>query len=174
MSVINDCVAQLHRLLHEFESTEASYGLARRLYQALSDGEDPDLTGIGMKITFGDSHEIPVPFSADRERLMEDVVSAANFLGQEIFRLWGEMHRVTGAAVDHCQAAAKQADAPELPQQPQQPPVGLPLTQSAPPFTQAGMPATAQQVPAQQVPAQQQVPRLTPVSTTDVSKRTTG
>lgn len=159
MSHLDACRAKMGQLLAEAERVEASYHQARELYEALSDGKDVDLSGIGMSLVFADGEGVPIPLTPDRAELTEKIAQAVNFLGRAVVTTWDEIYTTAGLAKQHCdQAAAGQPDEPPV----QQPLADQPGT--PPPATPPQ--ASPGQAPA--APAAVAQPRSTPVRTEPV------
>lgn len=180
MSKLNDCAGKMRLLLDEVDRTEAAYRKALNLLQALDTNQQVDLSGLGMKLTFDDHTEVPVPMSGNPAALAETVAGSVNFLGNETGRLWTEIYMVATEAKQHfddavqrahAQAQAQQTAAPPQPQMPtQQPQLPVPGQPQPPmggvPAGNAPAPAVGPSRPQGQAPT---VPKLNPVQTTDVT-----
>ncbi len=151
MSVLMDARGKLLQLIQEIEKTDKSYVHARSLFEQLEQGQDVDMSGLGMNIVFDGGSAIPVPLPDNREQMIEHAERAANFLGSELVRLWDEVYKTATEAKNYCDNAAAQAA--QAQQQP--PPQTTPVQPQQPP---------PQQQP-QQPPQQQTQPRVHQVTT---------
>lgn len=181
MSKLNDCAGKLRQLLKEVERTEAAYQQALNLLKALDAGQHVDISGLGMKLTFEDGTEVPVPVASSPEELTDVAARAVNFIGNDLGRLWTAIHEVAGEATQHFDEAvarAKQQAVNVLPGVDSLPQPGVKLT---PGVDSSPQPAAALVNPepkgqeavagpaAVAGPQAPVVPRLSPVTTTDVT-----
>lgn len=153
MSKLRDCNGKINQLLQAADSADNSYQYALRLYRALESGQDVDLSGLGMKLTFEDGTEVPVPMTGDHAHILAAVEQSVTFLASETIRLWGEIYRVAGEANKHCAEAVERANQQQVQQQLQ-------------PLPPQPVVAGGSVQPVGQVPI---IPRLGPINTVDVT-----
>lgn len=162
MGVLQDCQGKAISLLEEIERVQTLYNSAKTSFQALSSGQQVDLSSVGMTMHIG-STNIPVPLPTDTNQLLDHLEGAVGLLGSELQRLWNELHSTTSTAREHIQAAfaAAATQAPPLPQVQQQlaPPTSPPNIM---PFPQVGA-----QPPANPPVSRQSLPG--PVGTTPIT-----
>ena len=153
---LDDCHQKITALLAEIDSTNESYRIGQQALQALDSGEPVNMSGVGMNIIFGDA-TIPVPLPSDQESFAERVAEGVSFLGEELVRLWNELHATALVAKQHCDAARAQAQAAQ--QQGQQPPPAMETVphaaqQPPPPAQPPAAPQAPTPVRVQEVPQQ--------------------
>lgn len=165
MGVLQDCQGKAVSLLEEIERVQVLYNSAKTSFQALSSGQQVDLSAIGMTMHIG-STNIPVPLPTDTNQLLDHLEGAVGLLGSELQRLWNELHATTSQAKEHIQAAfaAAATQAPPLPQAQQSAPPASPP--NIMPFPQVGS-----QPPANPPVSRQSLPGMvgtTPITTVPV------
>ena len=105
------CLEQYQATYVSLCEAYASYQEVRELLEALR--EDPQKVGdLPLTLKVGNL-QVPLtnpPDAQSREALVEDALA---FLGTEVVGLWNAAHRVTTEAVEHCEAAVRQAETHE-------------------------------------------------------------
>jgi len=107
MAKLSDCRDQVVGLLSNVDEATQNYRDAANLLAMLDQEDDklPALNGIGLQLRFASGQSIPVPLPSDPAQLRDLAERSVNFLGEEIARLWHEIHKASASAVQHCQEA---------------------------------------------------------------------
>jgi|GEM_PF-6839131 len=169
MAKLDDIHGKITALLDEISRTNLAYASARTLLSELEGDADVNLSELGMSLRLGEV-SIPIPVPTDRESLIGQVADAAGFLGNEIVRLWNELHTTSSEAKQHCDAAAQAVQAPPAEAPQTQPVAPQPVApQPAAPQVIGPQPGVIPQQPAGAQPVQPQVaPRVNAIVTTPV------
>jgi len=126
MSQLEDCRRKLTHLLEVLRDQELAYQRARNMFTQLEQGDDVDLSNIGLQMVLGDDTAIPVPMLPVTQ-VRELMAGCVNTAGQAMIATWAEIFNTAGVAHQHCTKAAEETDAetsqpaPQPPRQPQQP-----------------------------------------------------
>lgn len=167
MGVLQDCQGKAMSLLEEIEMVQTLYNSAKTSFQALSSGQQVDLSSVGMTMHIG-SANIPVPLPTDTNQLLDHLEGAVGLLGSELQRLWNELHATTSTAKDHIQAAfAAAATQAPPPTQAQQQPVPQQMVPPTSPPNIMPFPQVGAQPPANPPVSRQSLPG--PVGTTPIT-----
>jgi hypothetical protein len=120
---------QLEVRLEQLEQRIIQLKEATRLYRRMKAmltqvHEDPNhtvVTECNLQIVIDDL-AVPVPMPQDQQQRISYIEEGTSFLGEDVIRLWNEIHQITTEAAAHCAAAAQRAAAAAAGQQHAPPP----------------------------------------------------
>jgi hypothetical protein len=103
-------LTELQEVTKKLELASDLFARMKATIQAsVTDPSTIDTSTLDLKLCVENGVEIPVPLPEDKEQIMTYLTQAGESMGEEVVRLWDELHAITGQGVAHCAKAKAKA-----------------------------------------------------------------